>query len=149
MFENYHSSWEKLMKIFNVWKLDRKKNEEIKEWINSSILTPVYGIHPPTDHMCTNFQFCRPHSSQEKSMEMFNVWKLERKKNEEIKGQICSSIHDTDLHLPMVQVWTNFRLCYIGPTILEKSVTKIFIWKHYRITKWQWENHGRTRPHCI
>ena len=32
-------------KNFKVWKLERKKNEEIKGWIGSSSLIPVYMIH--------------------------------------------------------------------------------------------------------
>ena len=86
-----HSSWEKSDEKFQYWKLERKKNEEIKGWISSSSLILVYMIHLPTLHVCTNFQSSRSHSSREKCDEKFQCWKLERKKNEEIKGQISSS----------------------------------------------------------
>ena len=112
-------------KIFNAWKLETKKNEEIKgriraaawfrytryipslftcvpsfnllgltvpvksQWLWRQILTiehwrerkmknkgmnkqqPVYTIHLPTVHVCTKFQFSRPHSSWKKCDEKF------------------------------------------------------------------------------
>ena len=67
-------------KIFNVWKLERKKNEKIKGMNKSSSMIPVYTIHPPIVHVCNKFQPSRPHSSGEKCDEHFHVWKLERKK---------------------------------------------------------------------
>ena len=57
-------------KNFNVWKLERKKNEEIKGQISSSLI-PVYMIHLPTIHMCTKFQSSRLHSSWKKCDENF------------------------------------------------------------------------------
>ena len=93
------------------WKLKRKKNEEIKEWLSSSTLIPVYMIHLPTIHVCTKFQSSRPHSSREKCDEQFQSWKLERKKNEEIKGRMNSSslipVHMR--HLPTAHVCTKFQ----------------------------------------
>ena len=106
-----HSSWEKCDKKFQCWKLERKKNEEIMRWISSSSLIPVNMIHLPTVYVCTKFQSSRPHSSWEKSDEKFQCWKLERKKNEEIKGWISSSslilVHM--IHLPTVHACTNFQ----------------------------------------
>ena len=97
-------------KNFNVWKLERKKNEEIKGQISSSSLIPLYTIHLPTVHVCTKFKSSRPHSSWEKCDKKFQCWKfqcwkLERKKNEEIKGQICSSSLNPvyNIHLPIVR----------------------------------------------
>ena len=75
----------------------------------SRSLILVYMIHLPTVHVCTKFQSSRPHSSREKSDgkilmferssessrphssrekcdEKFQCLKLERKKNEEIRG---------------------------------------------------------------
>ena len=106
-----HSSWEKSDKNFNVWKLERNKNEEIKGWISSSSLNLVYMIHLSTVQKCTNFQSSRPHSSREKCDEKFQCWKLERKKNEEIKGQISSRslILVYMIHLPTVHVCTKFQ----------------------------------------
>ena len=60
-------------KKFNVLKLERKKNEEIKGRIGSSSLIPVYTIHPSTVHTCTKFQFSRPYSSCEKCDKNFNL----------------------------------------------------------------------------
>ena len=53
-------------KKFNVWKLERMKNEGIKEQISSRSLILVYTIHIPTVHVCTKFQLHSPHSSWEK-----------------------------------------------------------------------------------
>ena len=98
-------------KYFHVWKLERKKQEEIKGWISSSSLIPVHKIHLPTVHKCTNFQSSRPHSSQEKCDNKFQCWKLEWKKNEEIKGWISSSslIPVYMIHLPSVHMCTKFQ----------------------------------------
>ena len=52
---------EKCDKIFNVWKLEKKKNE-----VTSSSLILVYTIHPPIVHVYNKFQPSRPHSSLEK-----------------------------------------------------------------------------------
>ena len=65
-------------KNFNVWKLERKKNEEIKEWIGTSSLFPVYTIHLPTVHVGTKFQSSRPHYSWEKCDEKFSEWLTHR-----------------------------------------------------------------------
>ena len=76
---------------FQRWKLERKKNEEIKWWISSSSLIPVYMIHLPTVHVWTKFQSSRPYSSWETCDEKFQCWKLERENNNEIKGWIRNS----------------------------------------------------------
>ena len=81
-----HSSLEKCDEKFQYWKLERKKTEEIKGRISSSSLIPVNMIHLPIVHVCTKFQSSRPHSSWIKCDKKFQCWKLERKKNEEIKG---------------------------------------------------------------
>ena len=106
-----HSSWEKSDEKFQCWKLERKKNEEIKGWISSSSLILVYMIHLPTVHTCTNYQPSRPHSSREKCDKKFLCWKLERKKNEEIKEPISSSslIPVYMIHLPTDHMWTKFQ----------------------------------------
>ena len=106
-----HSSWEKRDEKFQCWKLERKKNEEIKGWISSSSLILVYMMHLPTVNVCTNFQTSRPHSSREKCDEKFQCWKLERKKNEEIKGWISSSslIPVYMTHLPTIHMCTKFQ----------------------------------------
>ena len=106
-----HSSREKCDEKFLCWKLERKKNEEINGGINSSSLIPIYMIHLPTVHVCTKFQSSRPHSSREKCDKKFLCWKLGRKKNEEIKGQISSSslIPVNMIHLPTAHVCTKFQ----------------------------------------
>ena len=106
-----HSSREKRDKKFQCWKLERKKNEEIKGRISSSSLILVYMIHLPTVHVCTMFQSSRPHSSREKCDKKFQCWKLERKKNEEIKERISSSslIPVYMIHLPTAHVCTKFQ----------------------------------------
>ena len=57
-------------KIFNAWKLERKKNEELKGQISSSLIL-VYMIHPLIVHVFTKFHPSRPHSSWEKCDEKF------------------------------------------------------------------------------
>ena len=106
-----HSSWEKCDEKFQCWKLERKKNEEIQGWISSSSLILVNMIHLPTIHVCTNFQTSRPHNSWEKCDEKFQCWKLERKKNEEIQGQIRSSslIPVNMIHLPTIHMCIKFQ----------------------------------------
>ena len=130
-----HSSREKCYKKFQRWKLERKKNEEIMRWISSSSLIPVYMIHLPAVYVCTKFQSSRPHSSWEKSDEKFQCWKLERKKNEKIKGWISSSslilvymiICPLSTHVPIFNV-----LSLIVP---ENSVTKNFNVENWRERK--------------
>ena len=47
--------WEKCTKISpEVWKMERGKHGEIKEWIRSSIIFSVHIIHKPTVQVCTN-----------------------------------------------------------------------------------------------
>ena len=119
-------------KNFNVCKLEKKKNEEIKGWISSSSLISVYKIHLATVYVCTKFQSSRPHSSWEKCDEKFQCWKLERKKNEEIKGWISSSILILVymIHLPTFTCAPIFNL--LGLTDPEKSVTKDFNVENWR-----------------
>ena len=96
--------------MFENW--ETKKNEEIKGWTSSSSLIPVNKTHLPTVYVCTKFQSFRPHSFWEKCDEKFRCWKLERKKNEEIKGWISSSsslIPVYLIHLPTVNVCTKFH----------------------------------------
>ena len=125
-----HSSWEKSDEKFQCWKLERKKNEEIKEWISSSSLILIYIIYLLTVHVCTNFQSSRPRSSGEKCGEKFKCWKLDRKKNEEIKGQISSSslIPVYMIHLPTVHMCTKFQST--RPHSSREKCDKIFqCWK--------------------
>ena len=107
-------------------KIERKKNEEIKGWISSSSLIPVYTIHLPTVQVCTKFESSRPHSSWEKCDEKFQCLKIGEKEKWKNKGMNkCSS---------MIAVYT-IHLCVpsfnlLGLTVPEKSVTKIFnVWK--------------------
>ena len=106
-----HTSREKCDEKFQCWKLDRKKNEELKGRISSSSLILIYMIHLPTLHVCTKFQSSRSHSSREKCDKKFQCWKLERKKNEEIKGWISSSslIPVNMIHLPTAHMCTKFQ----------------------------------------
>ena len=129
-----HSSREKCDEKFQCWKLGEKK-KWIKGRISSSSLIPVNLIHLPTVHMCTKFQSSRPHSSREKCDKKFQCWKLERKKNEEIKGQIRAAawLQYTWYICPLPMCVPSFNL--LGLTVPEKSVTKNSnIWK----VNWTW-----------
>ena len=104
-------------------------------WLNRFLIiaylfTLVYTIHLPTFHVCTKFQSSRPHSSWEKCDENFNVWKLETKKHEKIKGGIRAAAwfqYTRYIH-PFSKCVTSFNLP--GLTVPEKSVTKNFnVWK--------------------
>ena len=108
-----HSSSGKVWQKMFDWELERKKNEKIKGQISSNSLILVYTIHPPTVHVCTKFQPSRPTVPEKSVTKIFNVWKLERKKNEEIKGWISSSslILVYMIHPPIVQVCPKFQLC--------------------------------------
>ena len=126
-----HSSREKCDQKFQCWKLERKKNEEIKGWISSSSLILVDMIHLHTVHVYTKFQSSRPHSSREKCDETFQRWKLERKKNEEIRGRISSSsslILVYMIHLPTVHVCTKFQSSRPHSS-WDKSDEKFQCWK--------------------
>ena len=118
-------------KNFNVKKLERKKNEEIKGWIWSSSLIPVHKRHLPTVQVCTKFNLQGLTGPEKSVMKNFNVWKLERKKNEEIERQISSSslIPVYILYIcPLSMCVPSFN--FQGLTVPEKSVTKhINIWK--------------------
>ena len=135
-----HSFQEKWDEIFQCWKLERKKNEEKRGLISSSSLILVYMIHLPTVYVCTKFQSSRPHISWEKSDEKFQCWKLERKKNEEIKGWIRSSslilVHM--IHLPTVQACTNFQPSRPHSS-WEKCDENFQCWK----LEEKWRNKGR------
>ena len=130
-----HSSWQKCDRHFNIWKLERKKNEEIKGQISSSSLIPVYTIHLPTVHVCTKFQSSRPNSSWGKCDENFNVWKLERKKNEGRKGQIRAAawFRYTRYICQLSTCVPIFNL--LGLIVPEKSVTK-----HFNVWHWRKKN---------
>ena len=94
--------------------MERKKNEEIKGWIQSSSLILVYMIHLPTVQACTNFQPSRPHHSREKC---------------EMKGWIRAATwfqYTRYIHLFSTCV-TSFNL--LGLIVPEKTVTKNFhVW---------------------
>ena len=139
-----HSSREKCDEKFQCWKLERKK-KEIKGWISSSSLIPVNMIHLLTVHVCTKFQSSRPHSSREKSDQKFQCWKLERKKNEEIKGQIrAAAWFQYTWHLsPLPTCIPSFNL--LGLTVPKKSVTKNSnVWK----VNWTWRFHNMSTVTC-
>ena len=122
-------------KHFNVWKLERKKNEEIKGQISSSSLNLVYTIHLPTVHVCTKCQSSRHHSYWQKCDEKFQCWKLERKKNEEIKGWIRAAawFWYTWYICPLSTCVPIFKL--LGLTVPEKSVMKSFKVENWRKRK--------------
>ena len=118
-------------------KMGEKKNEGVKGRISSSSLIQVYLLHLPTVHVCTQFQSSRPHSSREKYHKKFQCWKLERTKNEKIKGRKSSSslIPANMVHLPTCV--PSFNL--LGLTVPEKSVTKN---SNVRKVSWTWRFHN-------
>ena len=70
------------MKNLNVWKLERKKNEEIKEWI-AGLQQQWYKWYILSQSMCvTIFQYLGLIVPEKSVMKNFNLWKLDRKKNE-------------------------------------------------------------------
>ena len=134
-------------KNFNVRKLERKKNEEIKGRICRSSLIPVYTIHLPTVHVRPSFNLLGLTVPEKSVTKNFNVWKLARKKNEEIKGQISSSslILVYTIHLFTVHVCTKFQSS--RPHSFWAKWQKFSyerLWNDW-MTEWQWQNDGRTR----
>ena len=74
-----HSPEKSVTKTFNIRKLERKKNEEIKGQLSQSSLILVYTIYLSTVHMCTKFQPSRPHISSEKCEEKIQCLKIGEK----------------------------------------------------------------------
>ena len=89
-----------------------KRGYKIKGMNKQQQLILVYTIHLSTVHVCTKFKPSLLHSSEENCDKNLNVQKLERKKNEKIKGQISSSclIPVYTIHLPIVHASTKFQL---------------------------------------
>ena len=131
-----HSPREKCDERFQSWKLERKKNEEIKGRISSSSLTPVNKIHLPTAHVCTKFQSSRPHSCQEKCDEKFLC--LKGQLNLEIvywkfysPTRACNS-EVTDPIRPESELVWDFILSWL-PASLMKTRSKMneLAWRHH------------------
>ena len=101
------------MKNFNVWKLERKKNEEINGMNKQQ--QPGSCIHNTASHCLRVHQVsCQPscpHNPEKRVTKICNVWKLEGKKNEEINGLISTSsqilVHT--IHPPIVHLYTKFQ----------------------------------------
>ena len=100
-------------KNFNVWKLERKKKEEIKGQISSSSLILIYTIHLPTVMCVPSFNFLGLSVPEKSVTKTLNVWKLESKKNEEINWWISrnSLILIYKIHPPIFHVCTKFQFC--------------------------------------
>ena len=124
-----------VMKNFNVWKLERKKNEEIKGRISSSRLILVYTIHLPTVHVCTKFQSSRPQFLW-KVTKKISILKIGEKEKWRNKGMNKQQQPDsgTQYICPLSTCVLSFNL--LGLTVPEKSVTKNSnVWK----VNWTWE----------
>ena len=111
------------------WKMERQKRKKIMGWIIRSNLIPVYMI--PILHFVPSFNFLCLTVPEKNVTKKVNIWKLERKKNEEIKGHIHkkqqpdTSIHNTPTHTHQVyQVSTLYTSQRV--TVPEKSVMKNF-----------------------
>ena len=96
------------------------------EQISSSSLISVYIIYASIVHMYTKFQLSRPHSSWEKCDKNCNVWSLEWKKYEKIKGLVSGSywfwytryIHPMSTSVPSLKL--------LELTVPEKNVAQIW-----------------------
>ena len=133
-----HSSWEKSDEKFQCWKLERKTNEEIKGWISSSSLIPVYTISLPTVHVCTKFQSSRPQFPRKVWPKIYMLT-IEEKENEEIKGQMRAAawFQYTWYICPQPRCVPSFNL--LGLAVPKKSVTKNSnVWK----VNWTWRFHN-------
>ena len=121
--------------IFNVWKLEREINGEIKHQIRSSIMISVYMIHPSTIHVCTKFQDSRLFTvSYWIKCDKNFIWSLkigEREREREIwrnKGKNKQQHHDFGIHNTSIQSQREPSFNSLEFTITEKSVMKIVIW---------------------
>ena len=111
---------------------ETEKRRKIKEQVYSGCLFLVYTIDQSFAHVCIKFQLLCLSVPEKREIKLFDIWKLERKKNEEIKGRISrmnldlfpikqQMIHNTctKLQNPMCNSsWeifvTNFPMYYTG-----------------------------------
>ena len=76
-------------KTFNAWKLERKKNEtKLKGWIRAAAWVRFTRNISSLSTCVPSFNLLGLTVHEKSVTKKFNVWKLERKKNEEIKGRI-------------------------------------------------------------
>ena len=112
---------ESVTKIFNVWKLERKKKWRNKGMNNSSSLIQVYTIHPPIVHVCTKFQPQGLNSSWEKCDEKFS---FERLQNYGItEGQGKSSIAPTFSKRGYNEFFSKLRLKYFSSFNIQSIIS--------------------------
>ena len=85
---NFVGLTEKCDKKIKVLEFERKKIEEIKENISTSILIQLYINLLSLCGPSFNFVLEGLPVPEKREMKFFYTWKLERKENEEIKGRI-------------------------------------------------------------
>ena len=116
-------------KFFNVWKLEKRKNEKISGQIRAAAWF-WYTRYILPFSTCNKCQPSRPHSSWEKCDEKFSCLKIGEKEKWKIKGQIRAAawLQYTRHISPLSMCVPSFNL--LGLTGHEKSVTKTFnVWK--------------------
>ena len=131
---NFVGLSEKSDKKFNVLEFERKKIVEKKRNKQTPAAWFKYTWYINLLSMCgPSFNFVCLSVPEKRAMKFFDIWKLERKKNEEIKGRISrrnlvlfhmkqQMIHNTCIKLqnPMCNnssweiIVTNFPMYYIG-----------------------------------
>ena len=82
---NFLGLTEKCNKKLMFWNLRRRRKKKKKK--STSSLIQVYIIHQPSVHVWTQLQLSLS-VPEKREMIFLNIWKLERKKNKEIKGRI-------------------------------------------------------------
>ena len=124
-----------VMKIFNVWKLQRKKNEKIKRRIRAAAWFRYTSYICPLSTCIPSFNLLGLTVPEKSVTKNFNVWKLERRKNEEIKGRIREAawFQHTRYICPLSMCVPSFNL--LGFTVPEKSVMKNFHVENWRERK--------------
>ena len=99
----------------------------IKGWISRNSLILVYTIHPPTVHVWTKFQLCRPYSSWEKCAK--NVSKKKVYKHTNIfteKTKTISSLY-TLYSGGIIKHWVYCEYYFNGISLLFYRSVSIFL----------------------
>ena len=124
--------------MFNVWEIERKKNEEIKERISSSNLIPVYSMHPSLFTCVSSFNFVGlavPEKLWQKICFKIRENKKWRNKRTHKSEQPESGIHGTSTHCPCMFQVSTFSILQFLRKVWQKISSEV-------VTQSQSQNHG-------
>ena len=117
--------------IFNVWKLERKENEELKEWISTNSLISYTQYSHPLFMFVRSFNLLGlmvPNKTPTKKIMHDNC--RERKLKTTTKGQIRAAAWFRYTRYILLLFTCVPSFIHLGLTVPEKNVTKTFkVWK--------------------